>query len=408
MRALGQTTDEAASEQHVLREEKRPPVEEATEVAPGVIRLQLTIAFPGLGHVNCYAMEDRRGITLVDPGLPGRQPYQELTRRLARAGLPVERVHTVIVTHSHPDHFGAAGHLREVTGAEIVTHAAFKTFFDPNEEDDDPKDLADAGDLDTWAAGRERLARSRRTLRDVAQRTGETSVGRHAHDVVGIGRDQIRQWRRWNGPTPWGGEHPKPPWRTRLNYATQLLTGRSFYRPPQPSARVIDGQVLPIGEREWVAVHTPGHTVDHLCLFDPVEGILISGDHVLPTITPHISGLVNAPDPLRLYFDSLERMHTLDDIRVVLPAHGLTFDNLSKRATDIQEHHQERLSLLRAAGEDLGEASVRDYTQRQFKPTSWGPMADSETYAHLEHLVFKGEAVRREVPGDGLHYRLVG
>jgi glyoxylase-like metal-dependent hydrolase (beta-lactamase superfamily II) len=148
--------------------------------------------------------------------------------------------------------------------------------------------------------------------------------------------------------------------------------------------------------------------VDHLCLLDPTEGILISGDHMLPTITPHISGLVNAPDPLRLYFDSLERMHTFDDVRVVLPAHGLPFDNLSKRATDIQEHHQDRLSLLRQAGQDLGDASVEDYTQRLFKPTSWGPMADSETYAHLEHLVFKGEAVRREVPGEGLRYRLVG
>ena len=23
--------------------------------------------------------------------------------------------------------------------------------------------------------------------------------------------------------------------------------------------------------REWVSLHTPGHTPDHLCLYDPVE-----------------------------------------------------------------------------------------------------------------------------------------
>ena len=38
--------------QPALRQERRPPVPDATEVAPGVVRIQLTIAFPGLGHVN--------------------------------------------------------------------------------------------------------------------------------------------------------------------------------------------------------------------------------------------------------------------------------------------------------------------------------------------------------------------
>ncbi len=55
-------------------------------------------------------------------------------------------------------------------------------------------------------------------------------------------------------------------------------------------------------------VHTPGHTEDHICLHDPEEAIFLAGDHVLPTITPHISGISSSPDPLASFFYSLDRV----------------------------------------------------------------------------------------------------
>ena len=154
------------------------------------------------------------------------------------------------------------------------------------------------------------------------------------------------------------------------------------------------------GERRVLEiVATPGHTKGHVVLHDVEAGLLFSGDHVLPTITPHISGLVRADDPLKLYFESLERLHTIDGVSTVLPAHGMSFTNLHERCTAIQHHHRERLELLRVAGVDLGEASVEAYSQRLFKPIAWGPMADSETYAHLEHLVRLGQAGRPRYRG---------
>ncbi len=378
--------------QPTVRQERRPPVPDATEVAPGVVRIQLTIAFPGLGHVNCYVLEDERGLALVDPGLPGKKPWNELVRRLGQAGYSIDKVHTVVVTHSHPDHFGAAGRLRQVTGAEIVTQRDFKTIFDPNEEDDTHKDLADPHDHDGLAAAQESVLR-----RAEARASGLYDTTRH----------QIRQWKRWNGKAPWGGPHPRPPKKTQLSFMAQQMSGLGYFRPPRPSKRVVDGQILKLGRREWVAVHTPGHTVDHLCLLDPEGGTFISGDHVLPTITPHISGLVQAPDPLKLYFDSLSKLLDIEGVRTVLPAHGLTFDNLHERAKEIQVHHDERLAMLRTAGEQLGEAAVGDFSQRLFKPAVWGPMADSETYAHLEHLVHSGEAIRKDNPDGSLRYRLI-
>ncbi|MEZ5235392.1 MAG: MBL fold metallo-hydrolase [Acidimicrobiales bacterium] len=342
-----------------VRQEKLPPADEAVEVAPGVLCVQLTIAMPGLGHVNCYVMEDERGLTLVDPGLPGRKPWEELVQRLRRAGLDIARVHTVIVTHSHPDHFGAAGHIRRLTGAEVITHADFKTFYDPNEEDDEHKELADPRDLDTWAAARERVAKARAWLHGAA--------GERGRDVVeGVG-NQLRQWRRWNGPTPWGGPHPRPPRKMQLSYAVNQLSGGAYFRPPKPSARVVDGQILPSAVASgWRC--TPPVTRWTTCACS----IRRRGRSSPATTCCPPSRRIRAwcaADPLKLYFDSLERMVDLHDIRTVLPAHGLPFDNLAERCRDIQAHHHERLELLRTAGADLGLATVEEYSQRLFDPS---------------------------------------
>ena len=98
------------------KQEKEPASEEIAEVAPGVVRMQLPIAFTGLGHVNCYALEDERGFAVVDPGLPGPDAWDGLLDRLRAGKVPLSRIHTVVITHSHPDHFGGAARLRAETG----------------------------------------------------------------------------------------------------------------------------------------------------------------------------------------------------------------------------------------------------------------------------------------------------
>jgi glyoxylase-like metal-dependent hydrolase (beta-lactamase superfamily II) len=340
-----------------VKQEQEPASDDISEVAPGVLRLQLPIALPGLGHVNCYALDDERGVALVDPGLPGPTSYEALERRLADAGIPLARVHTVVVTHSHPDHFGGAARLRRETGAEIVTHASFRLWWDPAEQEgDDPEE----------------------------------------------GTQPAPPFDR---PTPWGGDPYRPDASgTSMGEMRERL--RQGLDAPRPSVRLDDADVIHLARREWVAVHTPGHTPDHLCLFDPVDGLVLSGDHVLPTITPHISGLGSTSDPLAEFFSSLERMTTLDGVRRVLPAHGHPFDDLHGRVGHIRQHHEERLEVLRAAGRELGRpASVHELMQRLFSPRAWGSMAESETYAHLEHLRLAGDA-EAHWEGDVLQYQL--
>src|SRR3954452_16908128 len=112
--------------------------------------------------------------------------------------------------------------------------------------------------------------------------------------------------------------------------------------------------------REWTALHTPGHTIDHLCLYDPTQGVFLAGDHVLPTITPHVSGLGAGRDPLKRFVDSLDKVGALPDVKTVLPAHGLPFEDLAERVDKIKLHHVERMEALREASVALGPATVTD------------------------------------------------
>ena len=159
-------------------------------------------------------------------------------------------------------------------------------------------------------------------------------------------------------------------------------------------------QVLRLAKREYFVVHTPGHTEDHICLHCPEEEVFLSGDHVLPTITPHIGGVARSLDPLRTFYESLDLCAAIPHVNQVLPAHGHPFDNLAARCHAIQDHHDERLEKVKEIAGDIGPGTVEAFSQRLFKQRSWGPMAESETYAHLEHLRLAGSAaVHRDGQG---------
>ena len=358
-----------------VREENQDPTDAIDELAPGVRRLQLPISMPGLGHVNCYILDDKDGAALVDPGLPGRQAWKALVAGLKRADLEVKDIHTVVVTHSHPDHFGGAGRIQREAGAKVITHDSFRLFWDSADDTGDTIDPVDSFD------------ENHPLLDDPAY------AARHTGPF---------------GPTPWGGEQFVLPFRRRFGlWMVQQSLARRFLPTTNPTDRIEDATRLEFAGREFIAVHTPGHTIDHLCLFDPEGELMIAGDHVLPTITPHISGMGMARDPLKQYFESLDRMKTFTEAKTVLPAHGHPFSDLSGRVEDIKVHHLDRLDILREAGDALGEGSVSQYMKRLFKERAWGPMAESETFAHLEHLHLTGEASARRHE-DGQLYYIIG
>ncbi len=388
------TAEHAHSHPRPHKSEQDPASEDIVEVAPNVLRMQLPIWMPGLGHVNMYGLVDDRGIAVVDPGLPGPESWRALKSRLRAAGFSTKHVHTVLVTHSHPDHFGGAGRLARESGARLVTHHAFSTW-------------TVAGPASEQSALSEEAAR--RIELEAAMAAQAVDV--HPDEIPTVADDadlvhddtveaEVTSGTRWGEPTPWGTINPKPPWRRMA----MVRAMRFLFDAPRPTHRVHHADRLQLAGREWWCIHTPGHTVDHLCLFDPETGTLLSGDHVLPTITPHVSGVRNA-DSLRSYLATLDLVARLPEVRLGLPAHGIPFDDVAGRVAAIVEHHHERMEFLREAGVALGASTVPELSRAVFPERHWGVMAESETFAHLQHLVHDGRGERFEDDGV-LRYRL--
>jgi glyoxylase-like metal-dependent hydrolase (beta-lactamase superfamily II) len=139
-------------------------------------------------------------------------------------------------------------------------------------------------------------------------------------------------------------------------------------------------------------------------LFDPEEGVMLSGDHVVPTITPHISGMSANPDPLLGFFQSLDKIASFGaQVRISLPAHGKPFEALADRCDQIKMHHEQRLTKLRDVAAEIDQpTTVMEFSKHLFSPRAQGAMADSETFAHLEHLRLAGEFDR--TVNEGVHH----
>ena len=356
--------------------------------------MQLPIWMPGLGHVNMYGLVDDRGLAVVDPGLPGPQSWSALKQRLKTAGYRVKDVHTVVVTHSHPDHFGGAGRIARTAGARVITHHAFSTWTVKGPSPQRALSEGEARRLEMEAAA---------VAQDVDVRPEEIPT----IDEVTSGDDVVHDDTNereptsspWGTVTPWGTRNPGPPLKRKL----MIRALRLLFSPPEPTQRVHHGGRLRLAGREWFAVHTPGHTVDHLCVWDPETGTLLTGDHVLPSITPHVSGVRKA-DSLKSYLATLDLVARLDGVKLGLPAHGHPFEDVPGRFKAIKEHHAERMGLLRDASLALGAATVQQLSREVFPKRHWGVMAESETFAHLEHMVHAGTVERWEA-GEVLMYR---
>ena len=317
----------------MARQESEPAQEEVTEVVTGVLRMQLPVPFAGLGHVNCYALPDERGVALVDPGMPGDRTWQAISHRLKQVGFAPKDVHTVVVTHGHPDHFGQVVRFED---ASIVTHESFPA----------------------W-------------------------------------QNFLTKRTPWGSDTKWQASmtlRTAPSWvRWASKFVGPRILGRVL-KVPDPTRPTADRGQIVLGERAWTAVHTPGHTGDHICLHDEERGVLLTGDHVLPSITPHISGLGTDGDPVRSFLDSLEKVANLV-VSKALPAHGHPFDDLADRARSIARHHEDRLNKISQIGRSAGRPlSVMEVTAELVPPRHQGRMAESETFAHLEHLRLAGKA----------------
>jgi glyoxylase-like metal-dependent hydrolase (beta-lactamase superfamily II) len=146
----------------------------------------------------------------------------------------------------------------------------------------------------------------------------------------------------------------------------------------------------------WRVLELPGHADGHIGLLR--DGVLVGGDHLLPTISPAVGLYPDArPDPLGDYLASLERTIELAP-SVVLPGHGDPVEDPAARAKELVEHHLERLDTLEhvlgAEPRTAHELSLDLFGEDV--PPSQRRFAVAETLSHLERLVHVGRAARRE------------
>ena len=272
---------------------------------------------PGLQHVNMYGLHRRSR-----PGHHRRRRAraQHLERGASAASrTPVSRSKTCtpcIVTHSHPDHFGCAGRLANEANAQLVTHNNFRMF---------------------WNGQR---------------RCATTATPTCATTTSCLPR--IRSWARPRGAATTNGIV-----RRCIGGSCSASCARGSSATttcPNRRAACATATCLRLAGRDMFAVHTPGHTLDHLCIHDPEGGLVFTGDHVLPHITPYISGLAGGSNPLLDYFASLERTAALADVNQAMPAHGVVIDNSPQR---VQGDHRAPPRALRQAAQGFAKSSAR-------------------------------------------------
>ncbi len=326
----------------------RPADGEVLKIREGLLWVRMPIPIKGLEFINLYLIEDGDGWTMVDTGL-NTGVIRDLWEHIFETHLKGKPVTRLICTHFHPDHMGLAGWIADRWNIPLTM-----TFGE-------------------WTFGRMLyLEGAKETPQFVID--FYTSVG-FTEDML----DRVRS-RNFN------------------NFR------KAMWEVPMGFNRIADGQILSIGQKDWQVVVGRGHAPEHACLYCAEEGILISGDQILPRITPHIGVYPSEPfaNPLKEFIQSIDTFMKIPADTMVLPAHNDVFTGFHNQLEFYQNHHQERLDQLLAACDRP--MSALDLLPVLFNRELSVPdkgLAIAEGLAHCHYLVGEGE-LKRQIGADGI------
>jgi glyoxylase-like metal-dependent hydrolase (beta-lactamase superfamily II) len=316
--------------------------EKIQEIAPGLYRISIPLAF-GLDYVHTYAALEEDRVALFDTGPLTPSSLSQYESALAGIGRSIEDVDRIFITHSHVDHCGFAGRIKEITGARIfLSEVEF-----------------------------EAISRAQRDQRKI------DSIGNF--------------WREY-------GLNEK----AIVAFSTILDAFTLATAPFVTHHFLNDEELIRIGDRTFCVLSTPGHTRGHVSFFLPEEQIFLSGDCILPHITPNLSPDLTCPSflPLENFIGSLERIGTLP-VKTVYPAHGEPFKDLPGRVEEIIEHHVQRKDMTWRSVSPTPQLTS-EISKKIFGDNLSGfdqGLAFNETYVHLLQLEKEGRITRR--PKDG-------
>lgn len=174
--------------------------------------------------------------------------------------------------------------------------------------------------------------------------------------------------------------------------------------------QVSEGTVINVGDYKLRCIETPGHSPQHMCLYDADKKIFFSGDHILFDITPNITCWLGVEDSLRDYLSSLDKVKDLE-VEIVLPGHRNSWSSHAGRIEELKAHHNNRFGEVVAALRqgDMTAYGIAPYITWRIKFNRWGDFpvgqqwfAVGETLAHLRYLEHDGIVTHYQK--DGLTY----
>ncbi len=328
-----------------------------TEVAANLYSLRLPMPLE-LDHINAYLIRENNRLALVDTGLDLPDSWEALTRAFSSLDLGFDELTDIFVTHAHPDHIGQLSRLRQLAPqARLFLHQI---------------------EYDRLIRRVDRAAMEQ-SFQGWLDRHGMTDMNARRLFESGM---EVPPDLRPGDMLVEGGEH------IRLD---DPLT--SLSQPTDPTA-------------EWEIIWTPGHTAGHFVLYSRERGLLLSGDHLLTSISSNIGKYPGSTaDPLGDFISSLESIAQLD-LNTILPAHGQPFGNYRERITHLIGHHKHRLDKIHATLEH------GPRTAAEVVHAIWGErvkgfhryLALVEALSHLERLHLEGRVTTEEDKGI-LRYR---
>ncbi len=330
-----------------------PDAENTFKLAEGIYWARIPLPW-SLDHINVYLLDEGESWTVIDTGAQGkrgREAWETLEQGLL-AGKPIKHV---VATHMHPDHLGLAGWLVERHDAEFtITQTEFLM----------------AQHL--WMSASEEFPESEL---DFLFKAG---VNPDLEEMIrGTGFGNFK---------------------------------KGVHKLPYQYNRIEDGSELMLGGRRWRVLIGRGHSPEHACLLCMDEGLMISGDQILPQITSNVSVYAREPlaNPLGHWIASLERMKQIEVDPLVLPSHGPVFKGLHNRLETLVSGHVSKLKSLHEWCKET--RSPVDTFPALFKRKITGFdffMALGEAIAHL-HLLEALGLLKREFDGQVYRFTSVG
>lgn len=311
---------------------------------PRIFQIDVPLPDNPLRNLNCYIIQDSGETLIIDTGFNRPECKEALLAGLEELNVDWNKTN-LFLTHLHSDHTGLAPTIME-------------------------------------------------------DKPGKIYIGEKDHHILWEHMKGER-WQETDELFYWEGFTREQLAELRLSNPARGLEPTRYFE----GEHVADGEKIKVGKWKFICVSVPGHTPGQMCLYCPEKKIMFTADHILFDITPNITHWKDAADSLGDYLDSLVKIRRFE-METAFPAHRKNDIDIYERISQIIEHHLVRLKeTVDALASHPGShaTDIAAYLKWSMRGRTWGEFplsqrwfAVGETMAHLDYLLVRGMAVRRD------------